>query len=287
MKLTLIVLGIVLAVLGVSAYSALFTVHQTQQALVLQFGNPKWVAQEPGLHVKLPFVQNVEYFERRVLDLDPAPQEAPLADQKQVIVDSFARYRIVDPLEFRKKARNDMNFRNIFGAQLNAAVRAEVGKVLLADMLSGKRAEVMDAITKTLRDKAPGFGVEVIDVRIGRTDLPEAVSNAVYDRMRSDRLAYAKEIRAEGQRLKANIEADADRQRTIIIAEAQRESDILRGQGDAERTRVLNDAYGRDPEFFSFYRTLNSYDVGLGEGTTLVLSPNSEFFRYFRSSTGR
>ncbi len=287
MRVTLIVLGILLAVVGVAAYSAMFTVHQTQQALVLQFGNPKWVANTPGLHFKVPFIQNVDYYERRILDLDPPPQEAPLADQKRVNVDTFARYRIVDPLEFRKKAGTDRNFRDVFGGQLNAAVRAEVGRVLLGDMLSEKRAEVMDRISQTLKDKAPEFGVEVIDVRIGRTDLPEATSAAVYNRMRSDREAYAAEIRAEGEKQKLRIEAEADRQRTVILAEAQRESDILRGQGDAERTRILNEAYGRDVEFFAFYQTLNAYERGLGDDTTLVLSPDSEFFRYFKSSVGR
>ncbi|CCQ73483.1 protease modulator HflC [Magnetospira sp. QH-2] len=287
MKTRLIAFAIVIAAIAVVASSALFTVHQTQQALVLQFGNPIDVKNEPGLHFKLPFVQNVEYFERRILDLDPPPQEAPLADQKRVNVDSFVRYKIVDPLEFRKKAGTDSNFRGIFGAQLNSAVRAEVGQVFLADMLSEKRQEVMERITATLKSKAPEFGVEVVDVRIGRTDLPEATSAAVYNRMRSDRKAYAAEIRAEGERQKLNIEADADRQRTIIIAEAKQQSEILRGQGDAERTTILSNAYGRDLEFFDLYRTLGAYEEGLGEGTTMVLSPDSEFFRYFQSSTGR
>ncbi|GAB6053515.1 protease modulator HflC [Magnetospira thiophila] len=287
MKPRFIFLAVVLVVMGVIASSAMFTVQQTQQALVLQFGNPIAVRNEPGLHFKLPFVQNVEYYERRILDLDPPPQEAPLADQKRVNVDSFVRYRIVDPLEFRKRAGTDTNFRSIFGAQLNSAVRAEVGQVFLADMLSNKRQEVMDRITANLKEKAPEFGVEVVDVRIGRTDLPEATSASVYNRMRSDRKAYAAEIRAEGERQKLNIEADADRQSTIIMAEAKQKSETLRGEGDAARTLILSDAYVRDPEFFDLYRTLGAYEKGLGEGTTMVLSPDSEFFRYFQSSTGR
>ena len=279
--------AIVVVVVGILASLSMYTVHQIQIALVLQFGKPVKVVAEPGLHFKVPILQNVEYFEKRILDLDPPPQEAPLADQKRVSVDSFARYKIVDPLEFRLKAGNDANFRNIFGAQLNAAVRAEVGRVLLGDMLTEKRTEVMSRITATLKEKAPEFGVEVVDVRIGRTDLPEATSASVYNRMRSDRIAYAAEIRAEGEKQKLRIEADAERQRTIILAEAKKTSETLRGQGDAERTNILNGAYGRDPEFFDLYRTLGAYESGLGEGTTMVLSPNSEFFKFFGSSSGR
>jgi len=280
-------IGVILVVLGIAGYSALYTVHQTQQALVLQFGKPVRVEQEPGLKFKLPFVQNVELYEKRIIDLDPPVQEVLLADQKRITVDSFARYRISDPLRFKQRALTEANFRQVFGGRLNSSVRSEVAKVSLADMLSEQRARVMARITNSMKAQAPDFGIEVVDVRIGRTDLPEATSQAVYNRMRSERVATAAQLRAEGEEMKARIQAEADRQRTVLLAEAEREAQILRGTGDAERTNILNDAYGRDPAFFDFYRTLEAYSALQGEGTTMVLSPDADFFRFFWNETGR
>ena len=196
MKKSIAIIGIVAVIGAFTAYSAAFTVHQTQQALVLQLGNPVSMKSEPGLHFKIPFIQNVRYVDRRILDLDPQPQEVLLSDQKRINVDSFARYKIVDPLEFIKVAQTDRNFRQVFGSQLNSAVRAEVAKVSLAEILSSKRVEVMDRIFQILREQAPSFGVELVDLRIGRTDLPDATLQSVYNRMRSDRIAQAAEIRA-------------------------------------------------------------------------------------------
>ncbi len=280
-KPVLAIIGVIIAVLGIVAYSAAFTVHQTQQALVLQFGNPIRTVPEPGLHFKVPFVQNVEYYDRRILDLDPPVQEVILVDQKRINVDAFARYRIVDPLEFRKRAVTDLNFRQVFGNRLNAAIRAEIGKILLSDMLTEKRSEVMDIISIQMKAQAAEFGTEVIDVRIGRTDLPEETAQSVYNRMRSDRVAYSSQLRAEGEEKKLKIQALADKERTIILAEAQRQSEILRGQGEGERNRILAEAFSKDPEFFDFYRSMEAYGEALGEGTTMVLSPDSEFFRFF------
>lgn len=286
-KSGLALFGIILIVAGIFAYSSMFTVHQTQQALILQFGNPVRVASEPGLQFKLPFVQNVRYFDRRILDLDPQPQEVLLADQKRVNVDSFARYKIVDPLEFLKAAQTDRNFRQVFGSQLNSAVRAEVAKVSLAEMLSPKRVEVMNRIFEILKTQAPQFGVELVDLRIGRTDLPDATLQSVYNRMRSDRIAQAAEIRAQGEEQKLTIQAEADRQRTVIFAEANRTSEILRGEGDGGKNKILADAYGKDQEFFRFYRSMEAYGKALDDDTTMVLSPDSEFFRYFNNSGPR
>lgn len=286
-KMSLAILGIVVVALGILASSALFTVHQVQKALVLQFGSPVRVEYTPGLKLKLPFVQNVEFYDNRILDLDPPAQEVILADQKRVNVDAFARYRIVEPLEFRKKASTDANFRQIFGNLLNASIRAEIGTILLGDMLTEKRAQVMDKISSQMKEKAPEFGVEVVDVRIGRTDLPEDTAQAVYNRMRSDRVANAAELRAEGERQKLRIEAEADKKRTIIVAEATRTSEILRGEGEGERNRILGAAFGQDPGFFAFYRSMEAYGEALGEGTTMVLSPDSDFFRFFRDATGK
>ena len=283
-KRVLAILGLIVIVLGVVAYSTAFTVHQTQQALVLQFGNPIRTIPDPGLHFKLPFVQNVEYYDRRILDLDPPVQEVILADQKRINVDAFARYKIVDPLEFRKRAVTDQNFRQLFGNRLNAAIRAEIGKILLSDMLTEKRSLVMDIISRQMKAQAAEFGTEVVDVRIGRTDLPEETAQAVYNRMRSDRVADAAQLRAEGEEQKLIIQALADKERTIILAEAQRQSEILRGQGEGERNRILGEAFSKDVEFFDFYRSMEAYGEALGEGTTMVLTPDSDFFRYFGTS---
>ena len=280
-KPVLAVIGLIVVALGVTAYASLFTVHQTQQALILQLGNPIRMVSEAGLSYKLPFIQNVEYYDRRILDLDPPVQEVILFDQKRINVDAFARYKIVDPLEFRKRAVTNQNFRQVFGNRLNAAIRAEIGKILLSDMLTEKRAQVMDIISRQMKSQAAEFGTEVIDVRIGRTDLPEATAQAVYNRMRSDRVASAAKLRAEGEEQKLKIQAVADKERTIIIAEAQRQSEILRGQGEGERNRILGEAFGQDPEFFDFYRSMEAYGEAFGEGTTMVLSPDSEFFRFF------
>ena len=232
-------------------------------------------------------MQNVTFFDRRILDLDPPAQEIILNDQKRINVDSFVRYKIVDPLEFRKTAQSDANFRQIFGGRLNAAVRSEVGKVLLGDMLSNKRDDVMQRITEQLKVQAPQFGIEVVDVRIGRTDLPDTTSQSVYNRMRSQRIAEAAKLRAQGAELKAKIQAEADRDRTIILAEAQKNSQVLRGQGEGVKTTILNEAFGQDMDFFEFYRSMEAYNEAFGEGTTKVLSPDSDFFKFFGDISGK
>jgi len=286
-KIFLAVIGVVAIVLGIVGSASLFTVHQTQQALVLQFGNPVRVESEPGLKFKLPFVQNVTFYDRRILDLDPPAQEIILNDQKRINVDSFVRYKIINPLEFLKTAQTDANFRQIFGGRLNAAVRSEVGKVLLQDMLSNKRDDVMALITKQLMKQASQFGIEVIDVRIGRTDLPETTSQSVYNRMRSQRIAEAAKLRSQGAELKAKIQAGADRERTVILAEAQKDSQIQRGMGEGVKTEILNSAFGQDEAFFEFYRSMEAYSEAFGDGTTMVLSPDSDFFKFFGDINGR
>ncbi|MFL2782070.1 MAG: protease modulator HflC [Rhodospirillales bacterium] len=286
-KIVLAVIGILVVALGIVGSASLFTVHQTQQALVLQFGNPVRVESEPGLKLKLPFVQNVTFYDRRILDLDPPAQEIILNDQKRINVDSFVRYKIINPLEFLKTAQTDANFRQIFGGRLNAAVRSEVGKVLLQDMLSNKRDDVMALITKQLMKQASQFGIEVIDVRIGRTDLPETTSQSVYNRMRSQRIAEAAKLRSQGAELKAKTQAAADRERTVILADAQKDSQIQRGIGEGVKTQILNSAFGQDEEFFEFYRSMEAYNEAFGEGTTMVLSPDSDFFKFFGDINGR
>jgi modulator of FtsH protease HflC len=283
---TLIVVAVVAVIAIVLLLSSAFTVRQTEQALILQFGNPVRVEREPGLKFKVPFIQNVEYYDRRILDLDPPVQEVLLSDQKRINVDSFARYRIIDPLRFRQRAVTDANFRQIFGNRVNSTVRTEVARVGLAELLSDARAQLMGRIADELKSQGPDFGVEVVDLRIGRTDLPEATSQAVYNRMRSARVAQAAQLRAEGEQMKARIQAEADRERTVILAEATRQSSIQRGEGDAQRTIVLNEAYSKDPGFFDFYRSLEAYGALAGDGTTLVLKPEADFFRFFLDEQG-
>lgn len=277
--------GLAAFLLLVLLSGALFSVRQTQQAIVLQFGNPVRVIQEPGLQFKIPFAQNVILYENRVLELDPPTQELPLVDQKRIIVDTYARYRIVNPLEFYKTVRTEIGLRDRLGGILNAAVRDELGESDLADLLTQKRGEVMRRITRAVQVRAPEFGIEIVDVRIGRTDLPQQTSQSVFNRMRSDRVAQAAQLRAEGEELKVKIQAEADRERTGLLAEARRISEVLRGEGDGDRNRILGDAYGRDPEFFRFYRSMEAYRTALGSGgTAMVLSPDSEFLKYFDRS---
>lgn len=279
----LLILGVVVLVGAIALTGTLFTVHQTQQAIVLQLGETKRVIVEPGLHYKIPILQNVIYYDNRVLDIDPPSQEMPLVNQLRIIVDAFARYKIVDPLKFYQSVRTEIGFRDRFGTILNGSVRDALGQAELADLLTVKRTEVMDQISRGISRRASEFGIEIVDVRIGRTDLPPETSQSVYNRMRSDRIAQAALLRAQGQQTKARIEAEADRERTIILADAEREAQIQLGQGEAESRQVLNTAHGKDPEFYGFLRSMEAYRESLTTGTTMILSPDSEFFKYFNS----
>ncbi|NVJ90351.1 MAG: protease modulator HflC [Methylocystaceae bacterium] len=262
--------------------SMLFKVSEPVQAIVFQFGDPRHVIQKPGLYWKLPFVQEVRYFDKRILNLDPKPAELPLADQKRIIVDSYARYKITDPLKYFQAIQgSEREFTDSFGRILNRAIRDSIAKVGMGDLLSDKRVEVMSEIVDSVRKVAPQYGVTIVDVRIGRADLPAQISDNVFDRMRTDRVQVANRLRAEGEEIKQRITAEAEREKTVILAEARRTSNILRGEGDAQRNNILGEAYGKDPEFFRFYRSMEAYREALGEGTSMVLSPDSEFFTYF------
>jgi len=267
--------------------SALFTVNQAQQALVLQFGEPIRQVEAPGLHLKIPFVQNVVTFDKRLLDFDADAQEVIMADQKRLVVDAFARYRIVDPLLFYQAVGNEGNMRARLSAIVNSSLRNVLGSVPFSAVLTARRAELMHQISQSVVTEAKSFGVNVMDVRIMRADLHPDNSAAIYGRMQTEREREAKQERAEGAETAQRIRAEADRDRTVIIADAQRQAQILRGQGDAEATRIFADAFNRDPEFYGFYRTLQAYQRSLGDGaTTMVLSPDSEFFRYFHDRGG-
>jgi membrane protease subunit HflC len=278
----LIGLGALVVVLLVVAMSALFTVHQTQQALVLQFGDPKRVVTEAGLHVKLPFVQNAVYIDRRVLDFDAESNEVILGDQKRLVVDSFARYRIVDPLRFYQSVGSELVLRDRINTILNASLRKVLGEVPLFTVLSADRADLMNRIRNQANQETQQFGIEIVDVRIKRADLPAENSQAIYRRMQTEREREAKELRAQGAELAQRIRSRADRERRVIIAEAEKESQIIRGEGDGNAVRIFAEAFGRDVDFFTFYRSMQAYREALGDqSTSVVLSPNSEFFRFF------
>jgi len=267
--------------------SSTFKVNEYEQVILLQFGEPikvvnSYGTQEPGLYLKTPFVQNVEVFEKRILDYDAPPEEMILGDQKRLVVDSFIRYRITDPLLFFQTVGSEAIARNRLGAILNAATRQVLGTVELITVLSGERGQLMVYILDQVNRQSKDFGVDVIDVRIRRADLPDENSQAVYRRMQTEREREAKEYRAQGDEASQRIRSRADKERTILLANAKRESEILRGQGDALAVKIFADAFGQDEDFFSFYRSMQAYSVALGaEDTTLVLSPDSEFFRFF------
>lgn len=285
-KKILLPLGILVIALGICLFDALFTVHQTKQAIVLQFGAPKRVISEPGLNVKIPFIQDVRYIEKRVLNFDPEPERVILADQRPLIVDSFSRYRITEPLVYIQRVSSERALLDRLGPIVNGTLRAVFGDINLTSVLSAERADLMDTVRDRVNSAVQDFGIDMVDVRVGRADLAREVSESVYERMRSERERDAAEFRAQGQEQYDRITAAAEREATVIRAEARRESDILRGEGEGERTRILNDAYGQDPEFFRFYRSMEAYEQSFAsENTYMVLSTDSDFFRYFDDVT--
>lgn len=281
-RLTIGILGAVIVVIGILVSSGLFVVRETEQALVLQFGDPKRVVTEPGLKLKIPFIQNIVRYDSRILGLDPPAEQVQLSDQKRIIVDAFARYRIVDPLLFFQAVRTEDTFNGRFGNVLNAAVRAVVAQSTQAGLLSDARAGIMRSIFAEVSNESGDFGIELVDIRIGRTELPEEVSQNVFGRMQTEREREAALLRAEGEEEARRIRARADRRQIVIVAEANRTSSILRGEGDAQRNRILGEAFGKDEEFFDFFRSLETYrDTLANSDTTLVISPTGDFFRYF------
>lgn len=287
MSKSLAIFGAIAVVAGIVGSSSMYTVDQTEQAMVMQFGNPQRQVSEPGLHFKTPFIQDVVFYDNRILDLDPPPGQVILSDQKRINVDAFARYRIVDPLRFFQALRTEAQFRDQVGRILNSSVRNSMARNSLSELLSGKREDIMSEIQQRLADETKNYGIEVLDVRVVRTDLPPEISQNVFNRMRSDRVKEANQLRADGDKAKLEITSRADRDRVVLIAEAQRKSQILRGEGDAMRNRVLGEAYSKDPEFFAFYRSMTAYRSAFAGGdTNLVLSPDSDFFRFFNNQSG-
>tara|TARA_Y100001970_G_scaffold52232_1_gene66000 strand:+ start:1501 stop:2367 length:867 start_codon:yes stop_codon:yes gene_type:complete len=271
-----------LVVLGLVAFQSLFVVKEVNQAIVLQFGDPKKIITKPGLNYKIPFIQNVVYIDRRVLYLDNPSEEVIAADQKRLIVDAFTRFRIVDPLKFYISVGNENVARSRLATIINSRIRSVLGTQQLATLLSVDRAKHMATIQQNVNTEAQNFGITIIDVRIKRADLPQANSEAIYKRMQTEREREAKEFRAEGAEMAAKITSTADKEVTVILANANKQSEIMKGEGDGKRNKIFAGAFGRDPKFFGFYRAMQSYEKALiGGDTSLILSPDSDFFKFF------
>ena len=275
----------VFVVLGLIAYNALFVVQEINQAIVLQFGDPKKIITKPGLNYKIPFIQNVVFLDRRVLNLDNPPEEVIAADQKRLIVDAFARFKIVDPLKFYISVGNERVARSRLATIINSRIRSVLGTQELATLLSTDRAVHMGTIQNDVNTEAQNFGITIVDVRIKRADLPPANSEAIYARMQTERQREAKEFRAQGAEIATRIKSTADKEVTVILANAKKKSEIMKGEGDGQRNNIFASAFGKDPSFFSFYRAMQSYEKALiGGDTSLILSPDSDFFKFFGKS---
>ena len=280
--------GVVLVILGVIASSSLFIVEQTQQAIVLFFGKPQKTIQDPGLYFKIPFGEEVVYYDKRVLDLDPPKERMILADQKRLDVDSYARYRIIDPLLFYQTTRRVSEVPGKLSPIINSSLRRVLGNETLLEILSGKRATIMVDIQKAVNDAVMRFGMEIVEVRVRRADYPDETRSNIENRMKSEREREAKEFRARGFEMAEGIRADAGKQKIVILAEAQKKAETLRGEGDGLAIKIYADAFGQDPEFFAFYRSMQAYKKSMdSQDTTMVLSPNSDFFRFFGDMSGR
>jgi len=281
MKLNKFILPVII-VIGFAIYLSLFVVKEINQAIVLQFGDPKKIISTPGLQVKIPFIQNVVFLDRRILSLDPAPEEVIASDQKRLIVDAFARFKITDPLKFYISVGNERVARSRLATIINSRLRSVLGTQSLATLLSEDRTKQMAIIQEGVNNEAGKFGIEIIDVRIKRADLPQANSEAIFRRMQTEREREAKEFRARGAEMAVTITSTADKEVTVILANAEKQSEIMKGEGDGMRNKIFADAFGQDPEFFKFYRAMQAYEKALiGGETSLILSPDSEFFKYF------
>ena len=282
------VLAVVAVVIAIVAYSSLFTVYQTRLALVVRLGQPVRVVTEPGLNFKVPLIDSVIHIDKRILDLENSSQEVIASDQKRLVVDAFARYRIVDALKFYQAVGSIEGANSRLSTLLNGALRRVLGEATLTHVVRDQRATLMARVREQVDKEAANFGITIVDVRIRRADLPEQNSQAVYQRMQTERQREAAEFRANGSQRSQEIRARADRDVTVLIAEAQSKADQTRGEGDSERNRIFAEAFGKDPDFFAFYRSMQAYETGLKHNDTrMVLKPDSDFFKYFADPAGR
>ncbi len=272
----------IIAVIAATAFFSIFIVKEVSQAIVLQFGDPKRIITKPGLNFKLPFIQNVVFLDKRILNLDAPPEEVIASDQKRLIVDAFARFQIIDPLKFYISVGNERVARSRLSTIINSRIRSVLGTQRLQTLLSEDRTKQMALIQEGVNTEAEKFGIKIIDVRIKRADLPQANSDAIFARMQTERNREAKEFRAKGAEMAVTITSTADKEVTVILADAQKKSEIMKGEGDGQRNKIFADAFGQDPQFFAFYRAMQAYEKALiGGETSLVLSPDSEFFKFF------
>jgi len=280
--------AVLLAIAVVATYGALFTVHQNQQALVLRFGEPVRIVTEPGLQFKYPLVDGVVYIDKRILDLENPAQEVIASDQKRLVVDAFARYKIFDPLKFYQSLGTVDGANSRLTSILNSALRRVLGEASFIQVVRDEREVLMSRIREQVNRECTNFGINVVDVRIRRADLPDANSQAVFQRMQTERQREAAEIRAGGNQLAQTIRAKADRDVTVTVAEATSRGEQVRGEGDAERNRIFAEAFDKDRDFFAFYRSMQAYEAGLRHNDTrLLLAPDSDFFRYFNDPAGK
>ena len=285
-KITGIIIGLTIFFIIV-AYNSLFFVEQRIQTLVLQFGEPVRVIQEPGLNFKIPLVQNIVKFDKRILLFDNRSEEIIAADKKRLIVDAFVRYKIVDPLKFYQTVRFEAALNNRLGSVVNNSLRAVLGRVPLKAVISDRRELLMKEVTGLVATRATQFGISIEEVRIKKADLPSENSETIYRRMQTERQQEAAQIRAVGEEKSRIIKAEAEKNKTVLLAEAERDGEILRGEGDAKKNKILGEAFSKDPDFFAFYRAMQAYSKALTEGdTTMVLSPKSEFFEFFGNADG-
>ena len=272
----------IVILIAATIYFSVFIVKEVNQAIVLQFGDPKRIIMKPGINFKIPFIQNVVFLDKRILNLDTPPEEVIASDQKRLIVDAFARFQIVDPLKFYISVGNERVARSRLSTIINSRIRSVLGTQRLQTLLSADRTNQMTLIQNGVNNEAENFGIKIVDVRIKRADLPQANSEAIYKRMQTEREREAKEFRAKGAEMAAEITANADKEVTVILANAEKSSQILKGEGDGRRNKIFADAFGKDPEFFAFYRAMQAYEKALiGGETSLILSPDSEFFKFF------
>ena len=272
----------IILVLAATAFFSIFIVKEINQAIVLQFGDPKKIILKPGINFKLPFIQNVVYLDKRILNLDTPPEEVIASDQKRLIVDAFARFQITDPLKFYISVGNERVARSRLSTIINSRIRNVLGQQELQTLLSQDRTKQMSLIQEGVNNEAENFGIKIVDVRIKRADLPQANSDAIYRRMQTERDREAKEFRAKGAEMAVTITSTADKEVTVILADAEKKSQIMKGEGDGKRNKIFADAFGQDPEFFAFYRAMQAYEKALiGGETSLILSPDSEFFKFF------
>ena len=272
----------IIIVLAATAFFSIFIVKEINQAIVLQFGDPKRIISTPGINFKIPFIQNVVFLDKRILNLDAPPEEVIASDQKRLIVDAFARFQIVDPLKFYISVGNERVARSRLSTIINSRIRSVLGTQRLQTLLSADRTNQMALIQDGVNNEAEKFGIKIVDVRIKRADLPPANSEAIYRRMQTERNREAKEFRAKGAEMAITITSTADKEVTVILAEAEKQSQIVKGEGDGQRNKIFADAFGKDPEFFAFYRAMQAYEKALiGGETSLILSPDSEFFKFF------